>query len=238
MKILQKCLLCCLPVLTAVSMVGCGLVSIDVGEESIAVSQEESQRKMASLGETKGYEITLKLLTETTGTDEDDSSEASEVVFGMKGNTKWMLDEEGYGVAFVLEGSTYHYYENEDEGWSYVTSFEQNDDYNFAYLATSYEAYLLSGYAYDGMLNKGGQKTIAGRACTVYDYSINIFGNKIAYKIYADNELGITLKMDFGASNSEASAKISFEATSFKTDRDVVAPTLPAPELNDSPIAE
>ena len=68
----------------------------------------------------------------------------------------------------------------------------------------------------DESMRKTGTETIAGRKTTVYSFDQNTMLGNYSYKLWIDNEYGVTLKMASEASYAGESAKVSYEVTEFK----------------------
>lgn len=209
---------------------GCGLLGgltdDEGGTESLQYTMEETQQKINKIATSTGLEIKVKFYDE----DFDDTKESGETLFGMKDNTYWTIEDDGYGYAYVIseDKTSAVYYDFDGETWEYdytidLSNLEDGIDGTFGF-----SSWLYFGHVYDGMLKKSGSTKIAGRDCDLYKYSINLLIEKVEYTLAVDKETGATMKFDLGANIMGESGRTGFEITTFKTSG-VTAPDLPAP---------
>lgn len=234
MKAKKSILLAVLPLAALLTTTSCSMlgniIGAVTGEDdgeyvSLDRSLSETKSKIEQLGK-NGLEITVKVYEDT----DDEKSENSET-YGIKGDTRWYLEDNENGIAFSQEGARVHYYNyDKDEGWYYSSSFDADEaEFNELDLMTYWLYY---GYTFDGSYKKGGTETVAGRKCDVYTFSVNMIFEKAGYKICIDQETGATLKYTLDAQVIDESARFGFEVTSFVTGNKVKAPELPSPEDN------
>lgn len=204
------------------------------GTASIGKTQAQAEAAIEALGD---YEICSKY----KAVDDDEVSETTWVV-GTKGDTIWASTNES-GLAYKTVGDTVYCYSSSTEDnittytydYSLPASTDIQSSLNEVKLALANWFYF--AYAYDGQLTKVGPATVAGRPCTHYTYSNAAVGigayAAVKYDIYIDDATGLNLKVKWEAKTSEGNGSFGFEVTSFKTDNDVTAPTLPDPEPED-----
>ena len=223
-------------VLAMFVLVGCGGASggNSNGEESLPISEEQSQQKMQQLAQSDGYYLEFKYSSSSDG----EASEEDHFYYGVKGDVVWMGQDED-GLALKKEGNQYHYYSLEDGNYSFVYSVtnEQAEGLDSAYMSI-YTMWLYYGNAFDGQLTKGADTKVAGRSCNTYTFSYSNLGNlssvmgagvaSLKYEIAVDKELGITMKLSVAGKSSEGSGTFSYEVTKFVTGSSVTVPTLPA----------
>ena len=223
-------------VLAMFALVGCGGASggNSNGEESLPISEEQSQQKMQQLAQSDGYYLEFKYSSSSDG----EAAEEDHFYYGVKGDVVWMGQDED-GLALKKDGNQYHYYSFEDGTYSYVHSVtnEQAEGLDAAYM-NIYTMWLYYGNAFDGQLTKGADTKVAGRSCNTYTFSYSNLGNlssmmgagvaSLKYEIAVDKELGITMKVEMEASAEGETAQFSYEVIEFKTGSAVEVPSLPA----------
>lgn len=218
-------------------LTGCGLPGIgdddDDATDSLEYSVEQTRGKLNAIAAQNGLEIKVRFHSEDSESEDEDGL----TLFGMMANTYWQLDEDGDGIAIVLDkaaGKAYYYTTDYDGAWEYSYSMNVSEED-----VTGIESYfgltswLYFGHIYDGMFKKSGTVKIAGRTCDLYTYKLNMIVEKVEYTFAVDHETGATMKYEIGARVGTESAAAGFEVTSFKTSG-VVIPDLPAPD-NDGP---
>ena len=94
-------------ILAMFALVGCGGASggNSKGEESLPISEEESQAKMEQLAQSDGYYVEFKYSSESDG----EASEEGHFYYGVKGDVVWMGQDEN-GLALKKDENQYHYY--------------------------------------------------------------------------------------------------------------------------------
>ena len=160
--------------------------------EGDIVDEEESKNKLKEIGDTIGFEITLR----TTSTDEEEGEEGetsvSEFTMGIKNSIFWTKDEGVYTTAFKLEENTiqwYSYEEGEEEGegeFVYCGEVDiQEYESNFDNITMMF--YMASDYV-AGDVKNVGQLVMLGRQCTKYSSKMD-FGAyvSLSYDIVIDN---------------------------------------------------
>lgn len=221
---MKKVIAIVLALATVLSFSACGLFNIDIGTESLEISQEQSAKKLNDLAKSTGYEISFKANKGEKG------SEDQIITVGKKDNILWLVQNDSED-AIVFEEGKYHTYEKVDGEWQYNDSYE-GDEANASDFTIAYTPWLYYGNAFDGSLKKLDTAKIAGRDCQIYTISVGIFSFKTEYKVYIDKEYGITMKLELNVSaGAEGSTSLSYEVTKFDTN--VSAPVLPAPEKTD-----
>lgn len=204
------------------------------GSDSLELSQEKSEEKLASLAANGGFEIISKHKI-------NDEAEEEIWIYGEKNDTIWVIIGDS-GSAYKKEDDKLIAYsaDLDDDGnlvyeYSYTLQNEDMDDENnvdelYNGLRKGLSPAFYFANAYNGLLTKGGTRTVAGRSCTHYSYSkyASAYGNYayLDYQMDVDNETGITMKAVWKASTNEDSAELYHEVTSFETSN-VQVPDLP-----------
>ena len=156
-------------ILAMFALVGCGGASggNSNGEESLPISEEQSQQKMEQLAQSDGYYLEFKYSTTENG----ESDEEGHFFYGVKGDVVWMGEDEN-GLALKKDGNQYHYYSLEDGNYSYVYSVtnDQAEGLETAYMSI-YTMWLYYGNAFDGQLTKGADTKVAGRSCYTISFA-------------------------------------------------------------------
>lgn len=205
--------------------------------EGDIVNEEESKNKLKEIGDTIGFEITLR----TTSSEEDEGEEegeasVSEFTMGIKNSIFWAKDEGVYTTAFKQEENTiqwYSYEEGEEEGEGEFVYCGEVDiqEYESSFNNITMMFYMASDYVM-GEVRNAGQVLMLGRQCTKYSSKMD-FGayGSLSYNIVIDNETGITMKIEATAENSFEgyTGSSTYEVVEFKTGDSVTAPELPLP---------
>lgn len=209
--------------------------------EGDIVDEEESKNKLKEIGDTIGFEITLRTTSseeDEEGEDEEGEDEASvsEFTIGIKNSIFWTKDEGTYTTAYKLEENTvqwYSYEEGEEEGEGGFIYCGEADiqEYESSFNNITMMFYMASDYVM-GEVRNVGQVLMLGRQCTKYSSKMD-FGayGSLSYNIVIDNETGITMKIEATAENGlEGSTDFAtYEVVEFKTGDSVTTPELPLP---------
>ena len=236
--------------LAVCALAGCGEEKEPEGEsgsetnETLPVDKAESKEKMDQLA-TEGFYFAFSYQI----TSEGEEPESGSMHYGAKGDTFW-VGYEDQAVAVVKGEAKYDYFSKQEGEWKYRASMtpeqaEQTTTIDQTYTAVL-EGYIYSANAYDGMLKKGADTTIAGRSCYTYTYDLNsdldaatiaaaaaegidLSQYSMKYEIAVEKQYGITMKLAVSGSSSEGSGGMTFEVSTFVTGNDVNAymPQLP-----------
>lgn len=194
--------------------------SSDSGKPVIETSKDDAASKLAKLGETEGYEITMEA-TDTSGNE-------SKLVSACKDNIQWIFTDDSSGYAFVAGSDTMTIYEYNGEEWTMSMNMPSDSAQSLVDIySTTVNMYLFYANSYDTGLEKDGTGSIAGRDCIKYKYTAGSYGTDVALVAYVDKELGITLKWGYDVKVDDESGSLRMEVTSFKTGKDVKIPDLP-----------
>lgn len=206
-----------------------GLLGLPEGGETLDISLDEAQQKLSNYGTKTGYEIKFNY--------QDDSDKGSFTV-GKKGNANWMISNEedggASGHATLQDDKGFHWFELDNSGefeFCYTVQ-DVGEDYS-SLISISYTPWLYFGHTYDGLLNKKGLKTVAGRSGTEYEFSMSnlgvlgaLTGESLKWKVVIDNEFGFTLKLDAAVTEGGTADTLKYEVTSFKSGNSVNTPRL------------
>ena len=175
-------------------------------DNSLPVSKSTYIEKMQSMASNGGYEITWNL--------DDSNSNSTNCTLGAKNNYQWIeRDDEKY-ASKTESGQTYCRIYNNGT-WQDWFSYEGMDYY---YFVAQYAPLFQFGFMHEDILVKSSESaTVASRPCTLYTFTTTQleYGVDIAYKLYIDNELGITMKATWSISDGTETG--CFEVTSFNT---------------------
>lgn len=180
----------------------------------------ESLKKFMDFGKNTGFEITTKA-TSSDGTDSD-------VLFAMKGNTWWMIDDTGYGTGYRLDGGKCAMlsYDDTSNSWSVLIADVGESQYEAmfeslsGYLYKANNDFANDGFAYEGNMQYAGRNTMK------FKYSRSVATVSIKHDYYVDSELGISL-YEYAETSSDGEKEwAKLETTSFKTGNGVTPITV------------
>ena len=190
-------------------------------DDDAIFDKTESIDKLMAFGKDTGFEI-------TTSSSESDSASASSFTLGMKGNVWWTLDNEGYGSAYRLEGSTCSMlsYDDATQTWSVLVANVGETQYVEMFKSVTSYLYTANEYfANDGFVSNGSGK-YAGRDVLKYKYHRAIATYSADHEFYVDEDLGITIYNSVTATSDGETSWVKMETTSFKTGSAVSAITV------------
>ena len=180
----------------------------------------ESLKKFMDFGKNTGFEITTKA-TSSDGADSD-------VLFAMKGNTWWMIDDTGYGTGYRLDGGKCAMlsYDDSSNSWSVliadvgVSQYEEMFESLTGFLYKANNDFANDGFAYEGNMQYAGRNTMK------FKYSRSVATVSIRHDYYVDAELGISL-YEYAETSSDGEKEwAKLETTSFKSGNDVTPITV------------
>lgn len=220
--------------LSAMMLTSCGFLGNlgdlvggeETGTDTLKYDLEATKANVKKLASTTGFEISMSYYSYEDGVKTEESADT----YGIKDNVDWYYRDADTGCAFVFGEDNYTTrYSISDGEWYYTDRIESSELEGSIDFELGLSAWMYSAHAYDGAFKKNGTTTIAGRKCDIYEYKFNAIIEKVEYSFAVDQETGITMKYDLGASVMTESASTGFEVTSFKTSG-ITVPNLPPVE--------
>ena len=191
------------------------------GDDDSIFDKTESVDKLMAYGKDTGFEIV------TVGSESDGTANTS-FTLGMKGNTWWLIDEDGYGVGYRLENNVCSSltYDSEAKTWSVLIANIGETQYKEMFASQADYLYKANNYfANEGFASNGSGK-YAGRDVLKYKYHRAVATVSIDHEYYVDKELGICIYQYAATTSDGDTSWAKLETASFKTGNDVAAITV------------
>lgn len=178
----------------------------------------DSLKKLMAFGKNTGFEITTK----ATSNDGDDG----DVVIAMKGNTWWLITEDGSGTGYRLENGKCAMLSNTEGKWSVLIADVGETQYEAMFESMSSYLYEANTYFANNGFDFDGNIQYAGRNAMKFKYARTVATVSVKHEYYVDADLGISLYQYAETVSGSDKDWAKLETTSFKTGNDVTPITV------------